>query len=147
MALKAVGSNPITHPTSEWTTRHSKSPAAWLGISHTPSFFLFCKKSRCTFAVRLRSAFPLTILRLAPSFLRDAPAAHGIFFVPGRHLRHLLKFASLGLEDDGVFVVRDVYETSAHMSLFLRIISCGQASQYEYYMNCRKSLDNHAFFK
>ena len=34
--------------TSEWTTLHSKSPAVWLGFSHTaPSFLLFPTKLCC----------------------------------------------------------------------------------------------------
>ena len=82
-----------TRTTSEWTTRHSKSPAVWLGIFHTtPSFLLLRKRSRCTFAVRLRQLeklpTSLTTLRLAANFLRDAPTAHGILFVPGRQKMH-----------------------------------------------------------
>ena len=42
---KAVGSNPARDATSEWTTLHSKSPAVWLGFSHTaPSFLLLPTK-------------------------------------------------------------------------------------------------------
>ena len=39
------GSSPLTSSTSEWTTLHSKSPAKWLGISHTAPSFLLCAKS------------------------------------------------------------------------------------------------------
>ena len=43
-----VGSSPTTGTTSEWTTLHSKSPAVWLGFSHTaPSFLLFPTKLCC----------------------------------------------------------------------------------------------------
>lgn len=43
-----VGSSPTTGTTSEWTTLHSKSPASWLGFSHTaPSFLLFPTKLCC----------------------------------------------------------------------------------------------------
>ena len=40
-----VGSSPTTGTTSEWTMLHSKSPAVWLGFSHTtPSFLLLPTK-------------------------------------------------------------------------------------------------------
>ena len=43
-----VGSSPTTGTTSEWTMLHSKSPASWLGFSHTaPSFLLFPTKLCC----------------------------------------------------------------------------------------------------
>lgn len=40
-------------PTSEWTALHSKSPAKWLGISHTASSFLLSAKSHacCGYAL------------------------------------------------------------------------------------------------
>ena len=37
---KAVGSNPARDATSEWSAVHSKSPALWLGFSHTAPLFL-----------------------------------------------------------------------------------------------------------
>ena len=43
-----VGSSPTAGTTSEWTTLHSKSPAVWLGFSHTaPSFLLLPTKLCC----------------------------------------------------------------------------------------------------
>ena len=58
-----VGSSPTTGTTSEWTMLHSKSPASWLGFSHTaPSFLLFPTKLCCA---NLRRAPPYGLRRKA----------------------------------------------------------------------------------
>lgn len=44
-------SNPVSRSTSEWTAFHSKSPAEWLGISHTAPSFLLSAKSHARLAV------------------------------------------------------------------------------------------------
>ena len=46
--LYHASSSLVPRTTSEWTTLHSKSPAVWLGFSHTaPSFLLFPTKLCC----------------------------------------------------------------------------------------------------
>lgn len=49
--LNVAGSNPVSRSTSEWTAFHSKSPAEWLGISHTAPSFLLSAKSHARLAV------------------------------------------------------------------------------------------------
>ena len=67
------GSNPRLSATSEWTALHSKSPAIWLGISHTTSSFLLSAKShaglRCSLAAALKAACAR----------HDAPACYRLF--------------------------------------------------------------------
>ena len=57
------GSNPLSSTTSEWTTLHSKSPAIWLGISHTTSSFLLSAKSHACCGYALVNAGMTPLLR------------------------------------------------------------------------------------
>ena len=49
-------SNPVSRSTSEWTAFHPKSPAEWLGISHTAPSFLLSAKSHARLACSVASA-------------------------------------------------------------------------------------------
>ena len=68
------GSSPLTSSTSEWTTLHSKSPAKWLGISHTAPSFLLSAKVTLGSPVRLqwlvKPPRPSRRLAVATNFLR-----------------------------------------------------------------------------
>ena len=65
--LNVAGSNPVSRSTSEWTAFHSKSPAEWLGISHTAPSFLLSAKSHarlaCSVAVACKATSPITTAR------------------------------------------------------------------------------------
>lgn len=69
-------SNPVSRSTSEWTAFHPKSPAEWLGISHTaPSFLLLRQKVTASGSpVRLqwlvKPPRPSRRLAVATNFLR-----------------------------------------------------------------------------
>ena len=65
--LNVAGSNPVSRSTSEWTAFHSKSPAEWLGISHTAPSFLLSAKSHarlaCSVAVACKATSLITTAR------------------------------------------------------------------------------------
>lgn len=67
-------SNPVSRSTSEWTAFHSKSPAEWLGISHTAPSFLLSAKVTLGSPVRLqwlvKPPRPSRRLAVATNFLR-----------------------------------------------------------------------------
>ena len=79
-------SNPVSRSTSEWTAFHSKSPAEWLGISHTAPSFLLSAKSHarlaCSVAVACKATSPITTARCRYQLFADlCLAALEIHFV------------------------------------------------------------------
>lgn len=72
--------------TSEWTAFHPKSPAEWLGISHTAPSFLLSAKSHarlaCSVAVACKATSPITTARCRYQLFADlCLAALEIHFV------------------------------------------------------------------
>lgn len=79
-------SNPVSRSTSEWTAFHPKSPAEWLGISHTAPSFLLSAKSHarlaCSVAVACKATSPITTARCRYQLFADlCLAALEIHFV------------------------------------------------------------------
>ena len=83
---KAVGSNPARDATSEWTTLHSKSPAVWLGFSHTAPSFLLLPTKLCAAnfrggpALRARKGAGINFITQTYSRARAKPCS--AIFVP-----------------------------------------------------------------